>query len=275
MRRMRVKLPAKVSACSRCAKRSRGKKFLDHRELPNTRGGSGRALTMKVILVQIAKIGVAFGLLAFKSREMDAYFVSRKHAPDLRYKSRKLPGECGMLMGRVGKIHEFLPNGIVKCRLEPIAHLDGSSRFALLDPDFLMLACTHGMAPASTNGKTQNIPPCGSLWQPFPTQVVRSGSASRGPGRFAKLLTRHAHDGKAPSILGMRVKVRFNMDLDRFLARMNFDAERRRPKIDLVAAPAFPANDCIGHFYPAPVENHRDSDFLLDPRLHRRSKGSP
>ena len=99
---MRVKLPAKVSACSRCAKRSRGKKFLDHRELPNTRGGSGRALTMKVILVQIAKIGVAFGLLAFKSREMDAYFVSRKHAPDLRYKSRKLPGECGMLMGRIG-----------------------------------------------------------------------------------------------------------------------------------------------------------------------------
>jgi hypothetical protein len=89
------------------------------------------------------------------------------------------------------------------------------------------------------------------------------------------LLTRHAHDGKAPSILGMRVKVRFNMDLDRFLARMNFDAERRRPKIDLVAAPAFPANDCIGHFYPAPVENYRDSDFLFDPRLQRRSKGSP
>lgn len=77
------------------------------------------------------------------------------------------------------------------------------------------------------------------------------------------------------SILGKRVKVRFNMDLDRFLARMNFDPERRRPKIDLVAATAFPANDCIGHLYPAPVENCRDSDFFLDPRLQRRSKGSP
>jgi len=110
---------------------------------------------------------------------------------------------------------------------------------------------------------------------PFPTQVVRSGSASRGSGRFAKLLTRHAHDGKAPSILGKRVKVRYNMDLDRFLARMNFDAERRRPKIDLVAATAFPPNDCIGHFCPAPVENYRDSDFLFDPCLQQRSKGSP
>jgi hypothetical protein len=60
--------PAKVDVCSRRAKSGRGKKFLDHRELPCTRGDAGWALTMKVILVQIRKIAVAFGLLAFKTR---------------------------------------------------------------------------------------------------------------------------------------------------------------------------------------------------------------
>jgi hypothetical protein len=48
--------PAKVDVCSRRAKSGRGKKFLDHRELPCTRGDAGWALTMKVILVQIRKI---------------------------------------------------------------------------------------------------------------------------------------------------------------------------------------------------------------------------
>jgi hypothetical protein len=42
-----------------------------------------------------------------------------------------------------------------------------------------------------------------------------------------------------------------------------------------MAATALPANDCIGHFCPAPVENYRDSDFLFDPRLQWRSKASP
>jgi hypothetical protein len=83
---------------------------------------------------------ISFDLLAFESREMAADFIGRKHASYFRDKSRKLPGESRMLRGGAGEVHQFLSDGIVKRRLKPKALSDGSSRFALLDPNLMMSA---------------------------------------------------------------------------------------------------------------------------------------
>ena len=93
---------------------------------------------MEVILFRLAILGVSFGLLAFKPREMDANFIGRKHTTHFGDKSRKLPGESRMLRGGAGEIYQLFSNHIVKRRLEPIARADGSYRFALLDPNLMM-----------------------------------------------------------------------------------------------------------------------------------------
>ena len=44
-------------------------------------GGSVWAFGKKFVFVEFSKTGVPFGLLAFESLQVDAQFVSRKHAP--------------------------------------------------------------------------------------------------------------------------------------------------------------------------------------------------
>ncbi len=94
---------------------------------------------MELIFARLAILGVSFGLLAFKSREMGANFIGRKHTPHFGDKSRKLPGESRMAMGGAGEIYQLLSDRMVKRRLESEARSDGSSRFALLDPNLMCL----------------------------------------------------------------------------------------------------------------------------------------
>jgi hypothetical protein len=54
-----------------------------------------------------------------------------------------------MLGGSAGKIYKLLTDDIVERRLEPVTCLDRSSRFALLNPNFMVFACTHRLAIAS------------------------------------------------------------------------------------------------------------------------------
>ena len=141
----RSALCAKLASRSRRAEGFRGEEVLDRRELPDALGCPGRALILELILVRLTILGVSFDLLAFESREMAAYFIGRKHTPHFRDKSRKLPGESRMLRGGAGEIHQFLSDRIVKRRLKPKALSDGSSRFALLDPNLMMIARTHSL----------------------------------------------------------------------------------------------------------------------------------
>jgi hypothetical protein len=90
-----------------------------------------------------------FALLTLNLRDVRAYLFWRKHAPHLGNKSRKLSGEFGMLGGSAGKTYKLLTDDIVERRLEPVACLDCSSRFALLKPNFMMFACTHRVVFAS------------------------------------------------------------------------------------------------------------------------------
>ena len=83
------------------------------------------------------------------SREMAADLIGRKHTSYFRDKSRKLPGESRMLRGGAGEVHQFLSDRIVKRRLKPKALSDGSTRFALLDPNLMMIARTHELALAT------------------------------------------------------------------------------------------------------------------------------
>ena len=140
---------AKRAAWSRRPEDTRGEEVLDRGELPDARGCSGRALIVELILVGLTSLGVSFGLFAFGSREMAANFIGRKHTPHFEDKSRQLPGESRMLSGGAGEIHQFLSYRIVKRRLEPKARSDGSSRFALLDPNLMMIARTHRLALAA------------------------------------------------------------------------------------------------------------------------------
>ena len=138
-------LAAKLAGRSRCAEVIRGEEVLDRRELPDTLGHPGRALIVELILIRLTILGVSFGLLAFESREMAANFIGRKHPPHFGNKSRKLPGESRTLSGGAGEIHQFLSDRIVKRRLKSKALSDGSSRFALLDPDLMMIGRTHSL----------------------------------------------------------------------------------------------------------------------------------
>jgi hypothetical protein len=109
---------------------------------------------------------ISFDLLAFESREMAADFIGRKHTSYFRDKSRKLPGESRMLRGGAGEVHQFLSDRIVKRRLKPKALSDGSSRFALLDPNLMMSARTHEPSPRyNPVERTPNNLRRGGLWQ--------------------------------------------------------------------------------------------------------------
>jgi hypothetical protein len=137
--------PAKLSSRSRRPEGIRGEEVFDRRELPDTLGCPGRTLIVELILVRLTILGLSFGLVAFESREMAANFIGRKHTSHFGNKSRKLPGESRTLGGGADEIHQFLSDRIVKRRLKPKALSDGSSRFALLDPNLMMIARTHSL----------------------------------------------------------------------------------------------------------------------------------
>jgi hypothetical protein len=170
---------------SRRAEGIRGEEVFDRRELPDALGYHGRALIVELILVRLTILGVSFDLLAFESREMAANFIGRKHMPHFGDKSRKLPGERRMLGGGAGEVHQFLSDRIVERRLKPKALSDGSSRFALLDPNLMMIDHTQACSRYNPVERMLNILRHGALWQSFLVPGVRGDSASRRPGRGA------------------------------------------------------------------------------------------
>ena len=71
----------------------RGKGVLDRRELPDTLGCPGRALTVELIFVRLTILGVSFG--------------RPKTYVALRRQTRKLLGESRMLSGGAGELISF------------------------------------------------------------------------------------------------------------------------------------------------------------------------
>jgi hypothetical protein len=65
--------------------------------------------------------------------------------------------------------------------------------------------------------------------------------------RLAKLLSRNIDYSEPPTLLRERLKICLDEYLDGFLARVNFDANRRIAKIDLVSATVFSSNDGVCH----------------------------
>ena len=134
-------------AHSRRAERIGGEELFDRDELPDALGRLSRAFVGELILVQVlARLGVSFALLAFKSRKMGANFIGRKQSPHFGDEPRKLPGESRMVAGGAGEIHQFLADRIVERGLEPIALSYASRRFALLDPNLMEFGRSHRLA---------------------------------------------------------------------------------------------------------------------------------
>ena len=91
-------------------------------------------------------------------------------------KSRKLSGEFGMLGGSAGKIHELLTHYIIERRRDSISGLDRSSGFALVNPNFVVGACTPRLAFVSIMSSAPGRRPSAlNLTRNFPGSVRRCG----------------------------------------------------------------------------------------------------
>jgi hypothetical protein len=77
------------------------------RELLDTLGCPGRALIVELILVPLTILGVSFGLLAFKSREMAANFIGRKHTSHLGDQRGSSLAKAGCSVAALAKFISF------------------------------------------------------------------------------------------------------------------------------------------------------------------------
>jgi hypothetical protein len=65
-----------------------------------------------------------------------------------------------MLGGSAGKIYQLLTHYIIERRRDSVSGLDRSSGFALLNPNFMVIACTHRLAFASIMSFAPGRFPC-------------------------------------------------------------------------------------------------------------------
>jgi hypothetical protein len=76
---------------------------------------------------------------------------------------------------------------------------------------------------------------------------VRSTSRRCG-GSFAKQVAANVEKGETATLLGERLKIRLDENLDGLFAGINLDTNRRVAEIDLVSSPVLSANDGVGHW---------------------------
>jgi len=78
-------------------------------------------------------------------------------------------------------------------------------------------------------------------------------SASRRcTGGFAKLVAGNVENGKAPTLLWKRLEIRLDKNLNRLVAGINLNTNRRIAKVHLVASSVHSSNDGVGHYRLAP-----------------------
>jgi hypothetical protein len=84
------------------------------------------------------------------------------------------------------------------------------------------------------------------LW---PRRSIGLYSTSRCcAGGFAKLVAGNVENGEAPTPLWEGLEIRLDKNLDRLLAGINLDPNRRIAKINLVASPVLSSDDGVGHY---------------------------
>ena len=67
---------------------------------------------------------------------------------------------------------------------------------------------------------------------------------------------------KPPSLFRRGFKICLDEDFHSLLAGINFDADRRVAKIDLMSATVLPTDNCMGHFRVAPFRIYAESEAL-------------
>jgi len=137
------------------------------------------------------------------------------------------------------------PSGSV----EPETGLNRVSRFALLNPNFMLFACTHRLALASimlpTSLFADTSRPMVSL--PFRCCAPRCSSCS-----LAKKVARDVDEGKASTLFSERLEIRLDEYFNGFFAGIDFNANWCIAKIHFVSATIVSPDDGIRHFRPAP-----------------------
>ena len=66
------------------------------------------------------------------------------------------------------------------------------------------------------------------------------GAAGRCTGGFAKLVAGNVENGKAPTLLRKRLEIRLDKNLNRLVAGINLNTNRRIAKVHLVASSVHP-----------------------------------
>jgi hypothetical protein len=89
--------------------------------------------------VNVQKPSELLPLRRLQATEITGKLVGVKDVPDRGLKAGKLGGKLRILLCRIGKVHELLPDEIVERALDAESPLDAASRPALLYPDLLEL----------------------------------------------------------------------------------------------------------------------------------------
>jgi hypothetical protein len=74
------------------------------------------------------------------------------------------------------------------------------------------------------------------------------GTSRRCGGSFAEQVARNVEKREAPTLLGERLKIRLDENLDGLFAGINLDTNRRVAKFNLVSSSVRSANNGVGHY---------------------------